>query len=340
MRRTVGAPTMRDVAKLANVSIQTVSLVVNGKAEIGEETRLRVQAAIQSLDYQPHAAAQSLRSGQTGNIGLLVPDAHNPHFWQYVQGVEEVAQQQDYNVLLTLADLNPATERRALRALAQQRVDGLVLILTFADLMEKELADLMRQDKPIAGTDPLYTTDSVTAPYDAMARLMMEHLLGLGHRRIGLIHSVGRAEDAAERVAMYHRCLAEADVAADERLVVRCLPTVPESYAAAQKLLDIRPRPTAILSICDLAAFGAMQAALQRGLRVPQDVSIAGFDDIDMAGFLTPGLTTARGHSLDSGRRLADMLIERIADPSLPQRRVVLPGELVIRSSTGPCPVT
>jgi DNA-binding LacI/PurR family transcriptional regulator len=331
---------MRDVAKLANVSIQTVSLVVNDKAgEISEETRERVLSAIQTLDYQPHAGAQSLRSGQTGNIGLLVPDAHNPHFWQYVQGVEEVAQQLDYNVFLTISDLNPATERRALRALAQQRVDGLVLIVTFVDLLERELADLMRHGNPIAGTDPRYSLDSVMAPYDVMAHVMMEHLLGLGHRRIGLIHSVGRAEDAAERVEVYHRCLADAGVPADDRLVVRCLPTVPESYAAAQKLLDIRPRPTAILAICDLAAFGAMQAALQRGLRIPEDISIAGFDDIDMSGFLTPGLTTARGHSLEAGRQLADMLIGRIADPSLPPRRVVLPGELVVRGSTGPCPV-
>jgi LacI family transcriptional regulator len=332
---------MRDVAKVANVSVQTVSLVVNGKAEITEETRERVRSAIQQLGYHPHAAAQSLRSGRTGNIGLLIPDMQNPHFWGYVQGVEEVALRSDYSLFLTATNLDPVIEARAMRSLMQQRVDGLILLLTFPDLCAAELAMLRSQRKPIACTDAGLagdTDDAVVVPYDMLARDMMAHLLSLGHRRIGLIHSVGRAEHAAERVDAYRTALSAAGIAIDERLIVRCRPSIPETYEAAQRLLSLVPRPTAILGICDLAAWSAMQATMNRGLRVPDDISIAGFDDVDSSAFSHPGLTTGRGRGRDAGGMLATMLLERIANPDLPPRRIELPAELVVRGSTGPCP--
>jgi len=340
MRGKTAAPTMRDVAELAGVSIQTVSLVVNGKAQIGEATRARVQEAVAQLGYIPHVAAQTLRSGHSGNIGLLIPDAHNPHFWNYVRGVEEVAVQRNYNVLLTISNLDPDCERRALRSLIEQRVDGLVLILSYPELFCAELEALRRRGKPVVGDSSSCSRDEVLVPYDGMAREMMAHLLGLGHRRIGLIHSVGRPEHANERVAAYCESLTELGGAVDERLIARCRPVFSEAFDAAQRLLDLRPRPTAILGICDLAAFSAMQAAMQRGLRIPQDISIAGFDDIEIAALLTPGLTTARAHSFEAGRTLARLLLDRIADPDLPPRRVEMPVELVIRGSTGPRPET
>jgi LacI family transcriptional regulator len=329
---------MRDVAELAGVSIQTVSLVVNGKAQIGETTRARVQSAIEQLGYIPHVAAQTLRSGYSGNIGLLIPDAHNPHFWSYVRGVEEVAVQHNYSVLLTISNLDPDCERRALRSLIEQRVDGLVLMLSYPELFCNELEALRRWGKPVVGDPRSYGGDEVVVPYDRLAREMMAHLLELGHRRIGLIHSVGRPEHAGDRVAAYRNSLIALGIAVDDRLIVRCRPTFAETSEAAARLLDLHPRPTAILGICDLAAFSAMQAALQRGLRIPQDISIAGFDDIEMAALLTPGLTTARACSLEAGRTLAHFLLDRIANPDLPPRRVEMPAELIVRGSTGPCP--
>ena len=344
MRGKAAAPTMRDVAELAGVSIQTVSLVVNGKAQIGEATRARVRDAIRQLGYIPHVAAQTLRSGYSGNIGLLIPDAHNHHFWSYVQGVEEVAVQHNYSVLLTISNLDPDCERRALRSLIEQRVDGLVLMLSYPELFCDELQALRRRGKPIIGSDVIggdaltCSGDEVAIPYDRMTKEMMAHLLGLGHQRIGLIHSVGRPEHASERVSAYRTSLDEVGIPIDECLIARCRPTFVDTFEAAQRLLDLRPRPTAILGICDLAAFSAMQAALQRGLRIPQDISIAGFDDIEIAALLTPGLTTGRAHSLEAGRTLARFLLDRIANPDLPPRRVEMPVELVIRGSTGPCP--
>jgi LacI family transcriptional regulator len=167
---------------------------------------------------------------------------------------------------------------------------------------------------------------------------MMAHLLALGHRHIGVINSVAQPEHAVERIDAYRAALGAAGISVDERMIIRCRPNIPETYDAALYLLNLVPRPTAILGICDLAAWSALQAAMNRGLRVPDDVSIAGFDDVDSSAFLHPGLTTGRGRGRDAGGMLATMLLERIANPDLPPRRIELPAELVVRGSTGPCP--
>jgi LacI family transcriptional regulator len=261
-------------------------------------------------------------------------------FWNYVRGVEEVAVQRNYSVLLTISNLDPDCERRALRSLIEQRVDGLVLMLSYPELFCAELEALRRRGKPVVGDRMNCGGDQVVIPYDRLAREMMAYLLGLGHRRIGLIHSVGRAEHAAERVIAYRESLHAAGITVEEHLIVRCRPVFGEAFAAAQRLLDLRPRPTAILGICDLAAFSAMQAAMQRGLRIPQDISIAGFDDIEISALLTPGLTTVRAHSFEAGRTLARFLLDRIANPDRPPQQAEMPAELVIRGSTGPWPGT
>ena len=340
MPRRAGGPTIKDVAQLANVSIQTVSLVINGRPAISEETRQRVQAAIERVGYHPHAGAQSLRSGQTHIVGLLMPDANNPHFWHMVGGVEEVAIAHGYRLLLATTNLSPERERSSFQALAQQRMDGLILMLTFPELFQDELQGLKRQGKPMVVSGPWCPfLDSVSTRYDHGAEQMMDHLLGLGHRRIALIHGVARPNLAKERVDAYRRCLAAAGVPADERLVARCGPSLQEGFEAAWRLLDLDPRPTAILGINDLMALSALQASLRRGLRVPEDISIAGFDDIDMAAFLAPPLTTVHINGTDEGRQMARLLFERLADPHLPPRRVQIPVQLVVRGSTGPCPV-
>jgi LacI family transcriptional regulator len=336
MNRRAGTPTMKDVAELARVSVQTVSLVVNNRPEITDETRARVQAAIDELGYQPHAGAQSLRLGQTHIIGVLMPDANNPHFWNIIGGVEEAAIAQGYRLLLATTNMNPERERSSLQALAQQRIDGLILMLTFPELFEDELASLQNQGKAMVSSGSVFAgIDSVGADYDDGAQQMMDHLLSLGHRRIALIHGVGRPSLAAERVEAYQRSLTGAGIPLEDALIVHCGPSLEDGFAAAEKLLDLQPRPTAILGINDLMAVSALQASLRRGLRVPQDISIAGFDDIAMAAFLAPALTTVRVNGAEEGRQMARLLFERLADAELPPRDVQVPVQLVVRNSTG-----
>jgi len=166
----------------------------------------------------------------------------------------------------------------------------------------------------------------------------MEHLLAMGHKRIGLIDGVPQPEAARDRVDAYGRALAAAGIAAEPDLVVHCGAHLEEGYQAAEKLLGLHPRPTAVVGINDLMAFAALQASLRRGLHVPQDISIAGFDDILISSYLTPPLTTVQVRGVDTGRKLAELLFERLEDPDLPPRQVRLPAELVVRKSTGPAP--
>jgi len=334
--------TQSDVARQAGVSRATVSNVITdrngGNIQITEETRRRVLAAVEALGYQPHAAARSLRSGRSDTIALLIPDGNNPHWWAIVRGVEAVTREQGCQLVLSITGQEAERERQSLRALAEQRIDGLILILTFPGRLAGELDALRLQGSPIVTFGhELPGKDLVTQDYGPGTREMMDHLIGLGHTRIGFIHGVARAGLGADRLFAYRRALRAAGLPYEKQLIVQCGPNPDDGACAAQRLLDLAPRPTAILGVNDLMAMGALQAAHERGLSVPADLSVAGFDDIDLAEHLTPPLTTLRANGEAIGRQAATLLFQRLADPEAPQQRVAIPTELVVRGSTGQC---
>ncbi len=335
--------TQSDVARLAGVSRATVSNVItghsSGNVQITEETRRRVLAAVAELGYQPHAAARSLRSGRTDTVALLIPDGSNPHWWAIVRGVEAVTRAHGCQLVLSISGQEAERERRSLRALAEQRIDGLILILIYAGRLAEELEALRLQGSPIVTFGhELPGKDVVTQDYGAGARELMQYLLALGHRRIGFIHGVARAGLGADRLFAYRRALRAAGLPYEKALIAQCGPNPDDGACAARRLLDLSPRPTAILGVNDLMAMGALQAAYERGLAVPAELSVAGFDDIDLAEHLTPPLTTLAAHGEEIGHQAATLLFQRLADPDRPQQRIALPTELVIRQSTGPCP--
>ena len=332
--------TQSDVARLAGVSRATVSNVVTGhtggSVQITEETRRRVLAAIAQLGYQPHAAARSLRSGRTDTIALLIPDGRNPHWWAIVRGVEAVAREHGCQLVLSISGQEAERERRSLRALAEQRFDGLILILTYPGRLADELDALRLQGSPIVTFGhELPGKDLVTQDYGPGTCELMDHLMKLGHTRIGFIHGVARAGLGADRLFAYRRALRAAGLPYEKALIAQCGPDPDDGACAARRLLDLSPRPTAILGVNDLMAMGALQAAYERGLAVPADLSVAGFDDMDFAEHLTPPLTTVRAHGEEIGRQAAALLFARLADPDRPPQRVAIPTELVIRNSTG-----
>jgi LacI family transcriptional regulator len=332
--------TQSDVARRANVSRATVSNVITGRSggnvQITEETRERVLAAVAELGYQPHAAARSLRSGRSDTIALLVPDGSNPHWWAIVRGVELVTREHGCQLVLSITGQEATRERQSLRALAEQRIDGLILILTYPGRLADELDALRLQGSPIVTFGhELPGKDLVTQDYGPGTAQMMEHLLALGHQRIGFIHGVARPGLAADRLFAYRRALRAAGLPYEKALIAQCGPNPDDGACAAHRLLDLSPRPTAILGVNDLMAMGALQAAHERGLAVPADLSVAGFDDIDLAEHLTPPLTTLRANGEEIGRRVATLLFNRLAEPDQPQQRVAIPTELVIRGSTG-----
>ncbi len=337
-------PTQVDVARLAGVSRATVSYVISGRARddisIAEETRRRVLEVVEQLGYQPNASAQSLRRGHTKTIGLLVPDLHNPHYWQIVRGVEEEARARGYDLLFSSTSLDPERERDCVRALLRRRMDGLILLLTYPTLALAEAEALMRPHSPIVllgGGAP--EVDHVLPGYREGADQLMAHLLDLGHRRIGLILGVATPELGSERLTAYRSALEERGLPVEERLIERCGSALDDGYRAAIRLLQQQPRPTALVVINDLLAIGALRAVADLGLRAPTEVSVASFDDIEIAAYLNPPLTTVWVNAEELGRRAASVLFARLLDPECPPQQVRLPAHLVVRGSTGPASV-
>jgi LacI family transcriptional regulator len=331
-------PTQADVAQLAGVSRATVSYVLNRRADgripITAETRQRVLEAAEQLGYKPHALARSLRSGLTHTIGLLIPDTNNPHYMDILSGVEAEVVEQGYYLVLVSAKLDPERERHCLRSLFQQRLDGLILAPTFEDLFESELEELIGNTRPVVFVVPRPDADAVCADVRSGAEALMDHLVSLGHTRIGFVHGVARDGLADTRLTVYRERCCDTDAQRDGGLVASCGHTIQDGYRAAHQLLDLDDPPTAIWTVNDLLAVGALRAIRERGLRVPEDVSLAGFDDIELASQLYPPLTTVDIHGQELGRRAARLLFRRIQGEEMDPALDIIDTELVIRAST------
>jgi len=332
-------PTQADVAKLAGVSRATVSYVISGNTEttISAETRARVLGAVAQLHYAPDARARNLRSGGSNTVGLLVPDLHNPHYWSIVQGVEDAVRERGHDLLLASTSLDPQRERQTIQALSGRRMDALILILSFPEQSKETLVQLAARGDPVVTLgNTSFNVDAVVATYRNATAQMMAHLLGLGHTRIGFVYGVGSRELATNRMTIYMESLANAGVPADPSLIDHCGVGIEDGYQAALRLLDRIPRPTALLVINDWLAIGALRAVGERGLRVPEDISIASFDDTEIVAYLNPPLTSVRSNGYELGRQAASLALERVQQSDRPIRRVQIEAKLVVRGSTGP----
>jgi LacI family transcriptional regulator len=343
-------PTQVDVARLAGVSRATVSYVINGQADgripISAETRQRVMDAVAELGYEPDARAQALRSGDTKTIGLIIPDIHNPHFWENAEGVEQEARASGYHLLLSSMDLSAEYGQDIFKNLSGRRIDGLILMGSFVDQSDEAqdtLARLLRRRLSIVEITDHYNVDhnvdSVVADYRAATMETMSHLLSLQHRRIGLIYGVATPELAVDRLQPYQDSLQATGLQVEQDLIVNCGPTIEEGYQAALQLLQLPELPTAIIAINDLLAIGALRAAADLGLRVPADLSLVSYDDIPEAKYLVPRLTTVSKDAARLGREAVRLVLERIQDPGRPRQRIDVPAQFIIRESTGPAPV-
>jgi LacI family transcriptional regulator len=351
-------PTQVDVARLAGVSRATVSYVVNGLAggriPISEETRQRVLAAIEELGYEPDARAQALRSGRTKAIGLIIPDIRNPHYWDTADGAEQEARASGYHLILSSADLNPEYGEDAFKDLLRRRIDGLVLMGAFifqSEEARKTLTRLLKRQFPIVKLAEHPDTDCVVAAYDEATKEVMSYLLSLHHRRIGFIYGVLSYQDSLptgdlpieyeggpDRLLSYQDSLQAAGLPVDQELIVTCGSAIEDGYQAALQLLKLPARPTALIVINDLLAVGAIRAARDLGLQVPKDLSLASYDDILIANYLVPRLTTVSKDPARLGREGVKLLLARIQEPDRPRQRVKIPARLIIRESTGPAP--
>jgi LacI family transcriptional regulator len=342
-------PTQLDVAKLAGVSRATVSYVINGLTDghvlISDETDQKVRKAIDELGYVPDASAQALRTGNTKTIGLIIPDMDNPHFWEYAAGVEKEALASGYRLLLSSMELSVEYGEDIFRDLSRQRIDGLILMGSFvhrSEKAQKTLRQFLKRRLAIVEisdqNNPEFALDRIVSEYSSATLEMMSHLLSLGHRRIGLIYGVQGPVSAEDRLVPYRESLRAADINVEDELIIQCGTTIQDGHQAAERLLSLQKRPTALIAINDLLAIGAMRAAADKGLQIPKDLSIVGYDNIRFSNYLVPRLTTVSKDATEVGREAVKLLLARLKEPDRPHQVLDFSPRVILRESTGPAP--
>jgi len=325
--------TIADVAREAGVSSQTVSRVINNKGELKPETRRSVIEVIERLGYRPSSIARSLATNRTFTLGLLVPDIDNPFWPGIARGIEEVAWERGYHVFLCNTTEDPRREEAVLQLLEDKRVDG--VIVAGSRLPDERLLPLIERHSAavlVNRTLPGGHAGSVRVDVTHGANLVVSHLIARGHRRIGLLAGPATSQNSQGHINGYTAALQAAGLAVDPALICLGAPYLEDGRLAATGLLRERPDIDALYCYNDLIAIGAMHACAELGLRIPDDIAVAGNDDILLAGLVTPALTTLRVSKYDVGATAARMLFERINGQG-EHSDITIKPELVIRAS-------
>jgi LacI family transcriptional regulator, galactose operon repressor len=340
-RQQVGRITIRDVARLAGVSVATVSRVANDRPDVARETRESVLRVMREHGFTTNRSARALSGGRTGLIGLTVPFVDESYFTSIMSGVAEALYAQDQRLVLCPTHHEHAREVTLLEHLIGGTTDGAIVLLP--EESNAELRRLQEQGYPFVVADPCQPLDEgipcVSAAHATGARAATDHLLGLGHRRIAIITGTRGWVATEERVLGHQLALAAAGVPFVPELAAGGDYTLSTGFAAARQLLDLPEPPTAFFACNDNLAVGAMREVFERGLRIPEDISIVGFDDSGLAYSVYPRLTTVRQPLAELGRTAVSMLNRLMDGQRTEALRVELATKLVVRESTGPAPV-
>lgn len=322
-----------DVAREAGVSQATVSRVLNGRTNVSPEVRAQVEAAIAKLGYRPNFSARSLVTNRTRTVGVVVGDLGNTYYVELLQTVSEGLARAGYRTLM-LSDRGGGAQDLA-AVLWETDVDGIIVLTSLLAPADEERIASLAVPTVTLGPHRFAGADSVTPDNVAGGRLAAEHLLALGHRRIGVVAGPLEAASIAERHAGFVAGLMDAGVTLDPSLVVPGELAHDPAAAATRTLLDAAEPPTAIFCLNDLMGFAALNAVHAAGLRVPDDVSVLGFDDLKMAGWEAFRLTTVRQPIAEMASAAARLLLRRFDDPAASPTAEVLPCTFVLRNTTG-----
>lgn len=326
--------TMADVAQKAGVSIMTVSRVINNKGEISEATRQRVQETIDELGYRPSSIARGLVTDRTGTIGLVVIDNSNPFFSEVARGVEDIAYAEGYNVFLCNTEEDTAREMAVLQSLEEKRVDGVILCSSRLD--DHDLKATLQHHSAVVlvnRTAPGEQFGSIVLDDVKAAQEVTDHLIRGGHRAIGLLAGPRRSRSGQMRVKGFKTTLEAAGLSYELEWIRHCLPVAESGQETARSLLATNPELTALVCFNDLTAIGALQACSATGRRVPEDVAVVGFDNIPMAAWVTPPLTTCAFPKYQLGSQAMRMLLTHIDDCSEGCENIMVQPELIVRAS-------
>jgi LacI family transcriptional regulator len=332
----MNGPTIKEVARRAGVSTATVSRVLNNTGPVGEQTRHKVKEIARELRYSPSAIGRSLSTKRTDSIGLLLPDLYGEFFSEVIRGCDQTAQLHNYHVLVSSSH-NSKDEIEAALQVMRGRVDGLIIMAPQID------AHTLNANLPhtlpvvllncyVEGDD----FDSMNIDNYGGTKDMVRHFLGHGHRRIAIIRGTEHNIDASQRLQGYRDALQEAGADQDESLELPGNFSEASGYDAAKRILSITPRPTAIFASNDATAIGALSALRDAGVQVPEEMALAGFDDIPIAAYLTPSLTSVHVGINNLGVLAIQNIIQAVRDKDgYPKQQALLSTRLSLRESCG-----
>jgi LacI family transcriptional regulator len=328
---------MKQVAERAGVSISTVSHVINNTRVVSDDVRQRVLGIIDEMHYIPSAVARSLKNDKTHTIGVLVPNSSNPYFAELIRWIEEAAFQLGYNIILCNAHGDHHKQTAYLRLLMEKRIDGLVLVASGADdeqdlLLHNPSVPIVQLERALPGLD----ADLILAGEEEGAHEATRHLIDLGHRAIACVAGPADLPRTRERVGGFQRAMREAGLAVPEEYIVHAAFTSAGGYAAFEQLLALAHPPSAVFVTSDLMALGGLCAASQAGIRLPAQLSVVGYDDIDGADYASPPLTTVAPPKREMAHRAIEQLIGRIKGNEDPLRNTAFVSRLVVRASSAP----
>lgn len=329
--------TIYDVAKKADVSIATVSKVINNTGRISEATRKNVRNAMKELDYQPNMIASALMGKQTKTIGLLIPDVVNPFFAELARSIEDRGNELGYNIVICNTDYESTKEEKYLSLLIQKRVDGFILASGFENL--DKVKELMKQNIPVvivARDLPMFSVNTVALDDFMGGYLAANHLIEIGHTNIGVI-----ARDLwsnRERLRGFNHSLEEHSLTLNSAFTF--IDEI-DNIKAGRKMGDVylseaKNRPTAIFACNDLIAAGFIQKAKEYNLEIPEDLSVVGFDNTSIASLIESGLTTISQPIKNMGEEVVDLMVAIITGEKKDKSRITLLPSLVERKTTSP----
>jgi len=332
------ASTMKDVAKFAGVSTATVSHVINGTRYVSDEVHARVLDAMEQCRYKPNALARGLRTKKTRTLALIIPDITNPFFTEFTRGFQDTADQKSFAVFVCNTDRQLSREKRFLEMMWQQQVDGVAL--NPSKVKVEDLSHLLLADIPIVliGTQidhpdlDVVMVDAVQGSID-----VVQYLYEIGHRRIGIVGGSRSTSSGLLRYQGYCQGLKKYGLPIDTQLITEREFTYDGGQKCMQELLSLPEPPTAVFATSDVMALGAMMAIEEAGLRIPDDISLVGFDDILEASRVRPKLSTVAQPIYQMGALSAEILLGRSEEEEQsPRKRVVLQHKIIVRESTCP----
>lgn len=336
--KRIANPTMHDVAKEADVSVATVSRVINKSGGVSKKLEKRVERAMKKLHYHPSSLARSFKMQETRLIGLIIPLLDHPFFSRIAQVMEQELFRNDYRAIICNTEENEAREMEYIELLLRQRIDG--VIINSANDNIGYLHDLGAQNVPCVLIDrnvehfecSKVFSDNSEGGYEGM-----KYLLELGHRRIAVVAPFNFAQPVQHRLRGIRQALAEAGVPENpDMMLISDDHSFDMGVNAGIHLAQMNPRPTAIFGLTDVTAIGIMRGLTQMNLRIPEDISVMGYDGISLSSYFMPTLTTVAQPIEEMGKAAVSILLDQIQNPDLPAAKVVLPNRLLIRDSTAP----